>query len=231
MSRPILHLSGRPIFDIHGIRGDTFMVGKRAGGGVGKQSKIRSRFAAPRCRCILRKRTRADKCRLATIRTFEPGAQIPALLEVDPHVRFLKEGPGAVYFTVHRRNNRELIFKWGQSTCVPRRQLDYHACEDDGGMQMWVVAFEVEHHLIAERIIHLRLREKGYERVRFDQPCSCGHRHREYYFLHPDGTLEDFERLAWECLMEIGERKAVREILRPRRQNVEYSAKYLGHRR
>ena len=146
---------------------------------------------------------------------------------MDPHVRFLSEGPGAVYFTVHRRHDGSLIFKWGQSSCVARRQLEYDACEDDGGMHMWFVAFEVEHRLIAgafsfparlpsvsfcspERVIHLRLREKGYERVRFYEPCSCGHRHREYHYMRPDGSLEDFETIARQCLEELGELKAVR---------------------
>ncbi|KAJ6491083.1 hypothetical protein C8R45DRAFT_928906 [Mycena sanguinolenta] len=123
--------------------------------------------------------------------------------EIDPHVRFLNEGPGAVYFTVHQRDGGELI-KWGQSTDVPCRQLDYDACEDDGGTQMWVVAFEVEHRLIAERVIHLRLLQKGYKRVRFYEPCSCGHRHREYHYMRPDGSLEDFETIARECLEELG---------------------------
>ncbi|KAJ6484900.1 hypothetical protein C8R45DRAFT_931334 [Mycena sanguinolenta] len=125
-------------------------------------------------------------------RKLKPRDQVRELLALKPRVRYLREGPGAVYFTA------------AGLSCVRGRQ----------GMQMWVVAFEVEHRLIAERIIHLRLREKGYERVQFHQLCSCGHRHREYYFLHLDGTLEDFESLAWECLVEIGERKAVWWVIR-----------------
>ncbi|KAJ7253306.1 hypothetical protein B0H12DRAFT_1071444 [Mycena haematopus] len=162
---------------------------------------------------MVRKRTQAEKRKLGGIRKLEPGDQIPALLALEPHVPFLREGRGAIYFTAHQQNDGQLIFKWGESTCVPRRQLDYRACEVDGGIQMWFVAFEVKRRLIAERIIHLRLREKGYERVRFNEPCSCGHRHREYYFMLPDGSLEDFEKIAQECLVEIGEREVVRNTL------------------
>ncbi|KAF8214522.1 hypothetical protein K438DRAFT_1749629 [Mycena galopus ATCC 62051] len=140
----------------------------------------------------------------------EPEKQIPQLLALDSHTRYLKEGPGSVYFTAHLHNGR-LIIKWGVSTSVPRRQLDYHACEVGGRMQLWIVAFEnLEYRLIAERVIHLRLQEKGYKHVKFLQPCSCGRRHREYYFMRPGGSLEECEEIAQKCLVELSENKAVR---------------------
>ncbi|KAJ7252798.1 hypothetical protein B0H12DRAFT_1071657 [Mycena haematopus] len=176
---------------------------------------------------MTRKRTQADERELRRIRKLDPKNQIPALLALGPHIPFLREGRGAVYFTAHRRNDGPVMLKWGQSTCVPRRQLDYRACEVGEGIQMWFVAFEVKRRLIAERVIHLRLRERGYERVRFHQPCSCGRRHQEYYFMHPNSPLEDFEKIARECLAEINEREVVRKILRPRRRCAQYSTRYL----
>ncbi|KAJ6503652.1 hypothetical protein C8R45DRAFT_923995 [Mycena sanguinolenta] len=116
---------------------------------------------------------------------------------------FGEDGPGAVYFTVHHRHDGSLIFKWGQSSCVTRRQPEYGACEDEGEIQMWFVVFEVEHRLIAERVIHLRLCEKRYEGVRFYEPCSYGRRHGEYHYMRPNSSLEDFEKIAWECLEEL----------------------------
>ncbi|KAF8197688.1 hypothetical protein K438DRAFT_1759818 [Mycena galopus ATCC 62051] len=148
---------------------------------------------------------------MACSRRFEPEEQIPALLALDPHVRFLKEGPGGVYFTAHIHNGR-LMVKWGVSTCVPRRQLDYHACEVGGRIQLWFVAFEnLERRLIAERVIHLRLQEKG---------------HCEYYFMRPGGSLEECEEIARKCLVELGENEATFRILRPRRRCAKYSAEY-----
>ncbi|KAF8140872.1 hypothetical protein K438DRAFT_1995604 [Mycena galopus ATCC 62051] len=88
---------------------------------------------------ILRTWTPAQKHRLQRI--FEPEEQIPVLLVLNPHVCLLKEGPGGIYFTVHIHNGC-LMVKWGVSTCVPRRQLDYHACEVGRRIQLWFVAFE-----------------------------------------------------------------------------------------
>ncbi|KAJ7789977.1 hypothetical protein B0H14DRAFT_3502258 [Mycena olivaceomarginata] len=124
-------------------------------------------------------------------------------------------GEGYVYFTGVLQNNavqelhpkelsHQMIVKWGASTCVSRRQLEYHACEV-GQTQVWFCAFKVERHLLAERIIRLRLLEEGYALVKFEEPCPCSRRHREYHYMHPGGSLEEIERLAVECLEEMGE--------------------------
>ncbi|KAJ7789964.1 hypothetical protein B0H14DRAFT_2626577 [Mycena olivaceomarginata] len=134
-----------------------------------------------------------------------PGQQRARLLKLDPDhdvVPYLDEGEGYVYFTGVLQNNavqeldpkqlpHQMIIKWGVSNCVSRRQLEYHACEV-GQTQLWFCAFKVDHRLLAERIIRLRLLEEG-------------RRHREYHYMHPGGSLEEIERLAVECLEEMGE--------------------------
>ncbi|KAJ7799772.1 hypothetical protein B0H14DRAFT_3491330 [Mycena olivaceomarginata] len=58
----------------------------------------------------------------------------------EDHVRYFREGPGTVYFTA-QRDDRGLIVKWGESTCLPRRQLEYDEY-GAGKTQMWFGAFE-----------------------------------------------------------------------------------------
>ncbi|KAF8143009.1 hypothetical protein K438DRAFT_1994384 [Mycena galopus ATCC 62051] len=144
------------------------------------------------------------ECKSASLEgcELEPEEQIGALLPLDPYVRYLQEGPGGVYFTAYLQNSC-LITKWGMIHCVSHRQLDYHACEGSRGVQMWFMAFEVEHRLITERVIHLRL-----------QVHASG------------GLLKECEEIAQECLVELGEDEAVHKVLRLRRQCVQYSAKY-----
>ena len=60
-----------------------------------------------------------------------------------------------------------------------------------------------------ERIIHLQLCDEGYACARFDEPCLCGHHHREYYYMRPEGSLEEIEEIVRECLAEIGEANAL----------------------
>jgi hypothetical protein len=83
-------------------------------------------------------------------------------LKLDPDhdvMPYLDEGEGYVYFTGVLQNNavqeldpkelpRQMIIKWGVSTCMSRRQLEYHACEV-GQTQLWFCAFKVEHRLLA----------------------------------------------------------------------------------
>jgi hypothetical protein len=53
----------------------------------------------------------------------DPADQICALLAIkDDHVRYSREGPGTVYFTAQRDDRALLILKWGESTCLARRQ-------------------------------------------------------------------------------------------------------------
>ncbi|KAJ7725271.1 hypothetical protein B0H14DRAFT_2641344 [Mycena olivaceomarginata] len=61
----------------------------------------------------------------------------------EDHVRYFREGPGTVYFTA-QRDDRGLIVKWGESTCLPRRQLEYDEY-GAGKTQMWFGAFEENH--------------------------------------------------------------------------------------
>ncbi|KAJ7227614.1 hypothetical protein B0H12DRAFT_1075303 [Mycena haematopus] len=182
------------------------------------------------------RRTPAQKRAIERIRRLEPLAQIHALLEPGV-VSYLREGPGHVYFTAQlpahavrkQRLDRlpdKLIVKWGESSCLPRRQLQYDDCAV-GRTHMWISAFHVKRRLLAgessfaflscsrigspvlflhpERIIHLRLLHEGYSRVRFSQPCSCGHRHREYNYMRPGGSLEEIAAIARECVAQIGE--------------------------
>jgi diadenosine tetraphosphatase ApaH/serine/threonine PP2A family protein phosphatase len=56
----------------------------------------------------------------------------------------------------------------------------------------------------------LRLAHEGYERVYFDEPCSCGHRHREYRYMKNGGSLAEIEEIVRWCLERIGEADAKR---------------------
>ncbi|KAJ7771200.1 hypothetical protein B0H14DRAFT_2632463 [Mycena olivaceomarginata] len=147
-----------------------------------------------------RTRTRAQERELARIRRLDPADQICALLAIkEDRVRYLQEGPGTVYFTGQRDDHGELIVKWGETSCLSRRQLE-----------MWFVAFEVQRRLLAERVIRLGLIGQGYGRVRFEEPCSCGTSHREYHWMRPGGSLEEIETIARECLATIEESTVIR---------------------
>jgi hypothetical protein len=76
--------------------------------------------------------------------------QICALLAIkeDP-VHYLQEGPGTVYFTGQRDDHGQLIVKWGVTSCLPRRQLEYKDCGGGGQTRMWFRAFEVQQRLLA----------------------------------------------------------------------------------
>ncbi|KAJ7689235.1 hypothetical protein B0H14DRAFT_3532852 [Mycena olivaceomarginata] len=187
----------------------------------------------PPARKRTRRRTKAEIRELGRIRRLKPGPQRDLLLGLKDGnvVPYLDEGEGCVYFTgvlqkkaiqeLHPKElPRQMIVKWGVSTCVSRRQLEYHACEV-GQTQVWFCAFKVERRLLAgevslliivgvrlscsERIIRLRLLDEGYALVKFEEPCPCTRRHREYHYMHPGGSLEEIERLAVESFEEMGE--------------------------
>ncbi|KAJ7725589.1 hypothetical protein B0H14DRAFT_2641278 [Mycena olivaceomarginata] len=158
-----------------------------------------------------RTRTRAQERELARIRRLDPADQICALLAIkEDRVRYLQEGPGTVYFTRQRDDHGELIVKWGETSCLSRRQLEYEECGGTGQTQMWFVAFEVQRRLLAERVIRLGLIGQGYGRVRFEEPCSCGTSHCEYHWMRPGGSLEEIETIARECLATIEESTVIR---------------------
>ncbi|KAJ7787360.1 hypothetical protein B0H14DRAFT_2629457 [Mycena olivaceomarginata] len=158
-----------------------------------------------------RTRTRAQERELARIRRLDPADQICALLAIkEDRVRYLQEGPGTVYFTGQRNDHGELIVKWGETSCLSRRQLEYEECGGMGQTQMWFVVFEVQRRLLAERVIRLGLIGQGYGRVRFEEPCSCGTSHREYHWMRPGGSLEEIETIAHECLATIEESTVIR---------------------
>ncbi|KAJ7864270.1 hypothetical protein B0H14DRAFT_2574481 [Mycena olivaceomarginata] len=145
--------------------------------------------------------------------------------------KYLREGLGSVYFTGQRDNRGELIVKWGETSCLSRRQLEYKECGGAGQTQMWFVAFEVQRRLLAERVIRLGLIGQGYGRVRFEEPCSCGTSHCEYHWMRLGGSLEEIETIARESLAIIGEPMVIRKNLRPRRRCARYSADLLRFRR
>ncbi|KAJ7864263.1 hypothetical protein B0H14DRAFT_3443610 [Mycena olivaceomarginata] len=109
-----------------------------------------------------RGRTRAQAWERAKIYRLDPADQICALLAIeDDHVRYSREGPGTLYFTAQRDDRGLLIVKWGESTCLARRQLEYDEC-GGVGTQMWFGAFEVQRRLFAERVIRLALMGEGF---------------------------------------------------------------------
>ncbi|KAJ7821439.1 hypothetical protein B0H14DRAFT_2599202 [Mycena olivaceomarginata] len=189
----------------------------------------------PPARKRTRRRTKAEIRELGRIRRLKPGPQRDLLLGLKDGnvVPYLDEGEGCVYFTgvlqkkaiqeLHPKElPRQMIVKWGVSTCVSRRQLEYHACEV-GQTQVWFCTFKVERRLLAERIIRLRLLDEGYALVKFEEPCPCTRRHREYHYMHPGGSLEEIERLAVESFEEMGEQNIACQILRPRRRCAKYA--------
>jgi diadenosine tetraphosphatase ApaH/serine/threonine PP2A family protein phosphatase len=62
----------------------------------------------------------------------------------------------------------------------------------------------------SEKIIHLWLAHKGYERMYFNEPCSCGHRHREYQYVKNGGSLAEIEEIVLWHLERIGKADAKR---------------------
>ncbi|KAK7046216.1 hypothetical protein R3P38DRAFT_2765087 [Favolaschia claudopus] len=75
-----------------------------------------------------------------------------------------------------------------------------------------------------ERVIHLELSARGFRRVKFVDPCGCGHRHREYVYLG-EGSLSDMENIMRQCLREVGEPDA--QIFGMTWFQVEYTKKIL----
>ncbi|KAJ7787352.1 hypothetical protein B0H14DRAFT_3505607 [Mycena olivaceomarginata] len=161
-----------------------------------------------------RTRTRAQSASWQECsRRLDPVDQICALLAIkDDRLRYLREGPGSVYFTGQRNDRGELIVKWGETSCLSRRQLEYEECGGTGQTQMWFVAFEVQRRLLTERVIRLGLIGQGYGRVQFEEPCSCGTSHREYHWMRPGGSLEEIETIARESLAIIGEPTVIRSV-------------------
>ncbi|KAJ7215282.1 hypothetical protein B0H12DRAFT_1242017 [Mycena haematopus] len=113
------------------------------------------------------RRTPAQKRAIERIRRLEPLDQIRALLEPGV-VSYVREGPGDVYFTAQLpahdvqkqhldRLPDQLIVKWGESSCLPRRQLQYDDCAV-GRTHMWISAFHVKRRLLAgEFFVFFRL--------------------------------------------------------------------------
>ncbi|KAJ7845170.1 hypothetical protein B0H14DRAFT_2584886 [Mycena olivaceomarginata] len=136
-----------------------------------------------------RRRTQAKRSERAKIYRLDPADQICALLAIEEdHVRYFREA----------RRRGQLIVKWGESACLARRQLEYDECGVVGKQQMWFWG-------VRERVIRLALIGEGYTRFRFEEPCSCGHCHREYHWMRPGGSLEEIEIIARECLAIIEE--------------------------
>ncbi|KAJ7898482.1 hypothetical protein B0H13DRAFT_1884215 [Mycena leptocephala] len=61
---------------------------------------------------------------------------------------------------------------------------------------------------LLKKIIHLWLAHEGYERVYFNEPCSCGHRHREYQYVKNGGSLAEIEEIVLWHLERIGKADA-----------------------
>ncbi|KAJ7701045.1 hypothetical protein B0H14DRAFT_2648547 [Mycena olivaceomarginata] len=169
--------------------------------------------------------TRAGENNLHVLRSrrLKPGPQRDLLLGLKDGnvVPYLDEGEGCVYFTgvlqkkaiqeLHPKElPRQMIVKWGVSTCVSRRQLEYHACEV-GQTQVWFCAFKVERRLLAgevslliivgvrlscsERIIRLRLLDEGYALVKFEETLPV-HPPPPRIPLHASGGLPGGNRKA-----------------------------------
>ncbi|KAJ7887774.1 hypothetical protein B0H14DRAFT_3430384 [Mycena olivaceomarginata] len=132
-----------------------------------------------------RTRTRVQERELARIRRLDPADQICALLAIkEDRVRYLREGPGTVYFTGQLDDHGQLIVKWGVTSCLPRRQLEYEECGGAGQTRMWFVAFEVQRRLLAATANIIGLR--------------------------PGGSLEEIETIARECLSIIEDPTVIR---------------------
>ncbi|KAK7000450.1 hypothetical protein R3P38DRAFT_2797690 [Favolaschia claudopus] len=104
-----------------------------------------------------------------------PKQQKRALIKHKHDLPYLREGEGYIYWTA---------------------QLPDEV--------MWIGAVQVERRLLVERVIHLELAARGFQRVKFVDPCACGHRHREYVYLG-EGSLSDMENIMRQCLREVGE--------------------------
>ncbi|KAJ7826860.1 hypothetical protein B0H14DRAFT_2595564 [Mycena olivaceomarginata] len=154
-----------------------------------------------------RTRTRAQARELTGIRRLDPADQICALLAIKEDPR-----PGTVYFTGQRDDHGQLIVKWGVTSCLPRRQLEYEDC--GGGVANPDVVRGVRGSTASprclERVIRLGLIGQGYGRVQFEEPCSCGTSHREYHWMRLGGSLEEIETIARECLLIIEEPTVIR---------------------
>ncbi|KAJ7501256.1 hypothetical protein B0H11DRAFT_2375490 [Mycena galericulata] len=90
--------------------------------------------------------------------------------------------------------SQSLDVKVGHTECIRRRISQYRACRR-GMSLVWHVGFLVEKRMLAERLVHLRLRSLGIRPHILR--CSCSVCHREYY---PFQDLGSFDALV--CLIK-----------------------------
>ena len=87
----------------------------------------------------------------------------------------LKDGPANVYGGYHRVEGEECI-KIGFSTKVVRRVKELKKCFKFLGT---IVTYPFQHSKMAEKLIHLILKESGHHLG--NKKCKCGKKHRESF--------------------------------------------------
>ncbi|KAJ6548380.1 hypothetical protein B0H19DRAFT_1074241 [Mycena capillaripes] len=99
----------------------------------------------------------------------------------------------------------EVKAKVGHTCDMDRRQAEYEAC-DVGQTHLWAFYYDVEKRYLAERMVHLRLFEKGGVRQMVDCP-GCDVRHREFCTFHSIGNLNVVDEVVCHVLKALGQRK------------------------
>ncbi|KAJ7213330.1 hypothetical protein B0H12DRAFT_1242296 [Mycena haematopus] len=124
---------------------------------------------------------------------------------------------GHVYFTAQlpahavrkQRLDRlpdKLIVKWGESSCLPRRQLQYDDCAV-GRTHMWISAFHVKRRLLAgeSSFAFLSCSRIGSPPRSILPALLVRPPPPEYNYMRPGGSLEEIAAIARECVAQIGE--------------------------
>ncbi|KAF8119753.1 hypothetical protein K438DRAFT_2006472 [Mycena galopus ATCC 62051] len=111
-----------------------------------------------------------------------------------------QERPGAVYCNIRLdTTSGNLEVKGGWSSNVPRRQKAYAVCECAEQEILWIAAYECPEPKRVERLLHLKLRERG--ATLEPRSCvGCGTCHREYFLYTAAGGFEGVLELIEEIL-------------------------------
>ncbi|KAF8197168.1 hypothetical protein K438DRAFT_1967412 [Mycena galopus ATCC 62051] len=114
-----------------------------------------------------------------------------------------QERSGAVYCNIRLDTEiGNLEVNGGWSSNVPRRQKAYGACECAEQEILWVASYECAEPKRVERLLHLKLRERG--AVLEPRPCTgCGTCHREYFEFVAAGRFEGVLALIEEILRDL----------------------------
>ncbi|KAJ6525442.1 hypothetical protein DFH09DRAFT_1328969 [Mycena vulgaris] len=130
--------------------------------------------------------------------------QAVALVALGP-AAYRREGPGLVYCATRSIPGGQQLVKMGHAAKFPRRRAQYDKCAAPGSPITFHFLVFFPHRIIAERLIHLLLFERGAKipPARCPGP-NCPQSHREWFSLAAIGGFPGLERLLRRACRRLG---------------------------